>query len=71
MGKVLADIKVTNYSDVILAEIGTIDKKDIKIVRINDAIVDSGVTLLSLSENIIGTLGLKKKEKRQSSDRIS
>jgi len=62
MGKILAEIRITNYSDVILAEIGTIDEKDIKTEVIYDAIVDSGATLLSLSENIIRSLGLKKRK---------
>lgn len=61
MGKTLTDISVTNYGDVILAEIGTIDKKNIRCLKIKDAIVDSGATLLSLSVSVINELDLKKR----------
>ncbi len=50
MGKVLANITLINQ----------ISEDDIRTLRIEDAIVDSGATLLSLSRDVIKELGLKK-----------
>ncbi|WP_442944267.1 aspartyl protease [Nostoc sp.] len=58
MGKVTTKITVANRIDQILAERGFISSDEIRLVTLNDVLVDPGATRLCLPENIISELGL-------------
>ena len=51
-------IELTNLKDLILAEAGVIDAEDIRCITVDDAIVDTGATRLSLPKSLIEQLGL-------------
>ena len=65
MGLVYADIEMKNSFDVMLFENGNIKEAEIKKINVS-AMVDSGATMLSISENVCKKLGLKIKETRNS-----
>ena len=65
MGLVYADIEMKNSFDVMLFENGNIKETEIKKINVS-AMVDSGATMLSISENVCKKLGLKIKETRNS-----
>ena len=51
-------IELTNLADVNLADSGVIEREDIRSVIVEDALVDTGATRLSLPQPIIDQLGL-------------
>ncbi len=51
-------IELTNLADTVLAERGVIKGEDIRRVIVEDALVDTGATRLSLPQPIIDKLGL-------------
>lgn len=51
-------IEIANLKDLFLAEAGVIPEKDIRRLTIEDALVDTGATRLSLPAPIIEQLGL-------------
>ena len=51
-------IELTNLADTVLAERGIIKGEDIRRVIVEDALVDTGATRLSLPQPIIDQLGL-------------
>lgn len=51
-------IELTNLADTVLAERGVIKGEDIRSVIVEDALVDTGATRLSLPQPIIDKLGL-------------
>ena len=51
-------IELTNLADTVLAERGVINGEDIRRVIVEDALVDTGATRLSLPQPIIEQLGL-------------
>jgi len=53
MGKILINLKVTNFGDIFL------NKETIRSIKIENALVDTGVTMLSLHKNQIDELGLQ------------
>jgi predicted aspartyl protease len=57
MGKVLADIEVTNGEDLVLLRKGLIKSEQVRVVR-TKALVDTGATLLSMPEDLLDQLGL-------------
>ena len=59
MGKVHTTITVINRADQIRAEDGTITADQIRSVTLNNVLVDTGATTLSLPAKIIAQLGLK------------
>jgi predicted aspartyl protease len=59
MGKVFADITVTNGDDDALQARGLLGPGAVRTVRVSDALVDTGATSLSLPAGIIETLGLR------------
>ena len=51
-------VEITNRTDVILAEAGVITPETIRRVTIEDALVDTGATSLSLPKPLVTRLGL-------------
>ena len=58
VGQVTATIVVTNHIDQILAERGFIETDAVRSIQLENVLVDTGATLLSLPTAIIETLGL-------------
>lgn len=58
VGHVNVSITVTNYIDQILAERGFISEKEVRTINLDNVLVDTGATLLSLPTAIIEQLGL-------------
>lgn len=58
MGKVTTQITITNRLDEGLAERGLLPADQVRKVTLDDVLVDSGATTLSLPSNIIEQLGL-------------
>jgi predicted aspartyl protease len=59
MGRVLVEAKVESVADLVLAENGIIPADKVRSVEVNDALVDTGATMLSLPKRLIAQLGLK------------
>jgi predicted aspartyl protease len=59
MGRVLTEATIENLSDLYLAEAGTISAGEVRRLIVDDALVDTGATLLSLPTRLIRQLGLK------------
>ena len=58
MGKVTATITIANNVDMILAERGFIDPAEVRSVTLEDVLVDTGATMLSIPTSIAEKLGL-------------
>ncbi|MEL7143971.1 MAG: retroviral-like aspartic protease family protein [Cyanobacteria bacterium J06554_3] len=58
MGKVTATITVANNVDQILAERGFIDRSEVRTLTLDNVLVDTGATMLSLPSAIAKQLGL-------------
>ncbi|MEP6519274.1 aspartyl protease [Microcoleus vaginatus] len=59
MGQVITTITVTNRIDLVMAERGFIGAEEVRSVTLDNVVVDTGATLLSLPAPIISQLGLK------------
>ncbi|MBD1813192.1 aspartyl protease [Microcoleus vaginatus DQ-U2] len=59
MGQVITTITVTNRIDLVMAERGFIGADEVRSVTLDNVVVDTGATLLSLPAPIISQLGLK------------
>lgn len=58
MGQVITTITVTNRIDRVMAERGFISAEEVRSVILDNVVVDTGATLLSLPARIISHLGL-------------
>ena len=58
MGQVITTITVTNRIDRVMAERGFISAEEVRSVILDNVVVDTGATLLSLPARIISQLGL-------------
>jgi predicted aspartyl protease len=58
MGQVITTITVTNRIDRVMAERGFISADEVRSVILDNVVVDTGATLLSLPARIISQLGL-------------
>ena len=58
MGQVITTITVTNRIDRVMAERGFIAAEEVRSVTLDNVVVDTGATLLSLPARIISQLGL-------------
>ncbi|MEG4291963.1 aspartyl protease [Microcoleus sp. C2C3] len=58
IGQVLTTITVTNRIDRVIAERGFISAEEVRSVILDNVVVDTGATLLSLPARIISQLGL-------------
>jgi predicted aspartyl protease len=65
MGKVLVTAKIENLADVHLVERGFLGPGQIRSIEVNDALVDTGATLLGLPKRLISELGLSPLRTRQ------
>jgi len=59
MGRVAVTLKIENLSDLHLAESQFLPPDQVRSVEVDDALVDTGATMLSLPKRLIATLGLK------------
>src|SRR5947209_4711116 len=59
MGKVLVTAKIENMTDLVDAERNQIPPEKIRTVEVNDALVDTGATGLSMPKRLIDQLGLR------------
>jgi hypothetical protein len=59
MGQVITTITVTNFIDLVMAERGFIAAEEIRSVTLDNVVVDTGATLLSLPAPIISQLSLR------------
>ncbi len=64
MGKVAVPARIENLQDIYLAESGALSPEQIRAVDVNDALVDTGATLLSVPRRLIQQLGLKRTRSR-------
>ena len=58
VGQVIADIKVTNRIDQVLAQRGFISAEEVRCCALDDILVDTGATMLCLPVVVIHQLGL-------------
>lgn len=63
MGKVLVPAMIENLSDVYLVESSSRDG-EVRSIRVEEALVDTGATMLSLPKTLIKDLGLKRRRTR-------
>jgi len=59
MGQVITTITVTNFIDLVMAERAFIAAEEVRSVTLDNVVVDTGATLLSLPAPIISQLGLR------------
>lgn len=65
MGRTVTEATIENLQDLWDAERGLIPNDQIRRVTVNDALVDTGATLLSLPTRLIQQLGIKKHSTRR------
>jgi predicted aspartyl protease len=58
MGRVTVTAKVENLGDLVLVERGLLPGDQVRSIEVNDALVDTGATILSLPKSKIQHLGL-------------
>ena len=65
MGRVLTEATIYNLGDLIEVERGRLTPSDVRQVVVNDALVDTGATTLSMPRSLMDQIGLTKQyEKR-------
>ena len=65
MGRVLTEATIYNLGDLIEVERGRLTPTDVRQVVVNDALVDTGATTLSMPRSLLDQIGLTKQyEKR-------
>jgi len=64
MGKVLVSARMENLADLIRSGAGDIPGTAVRAIEVNDALVDTGATMLSLPPKHIRALGLQPRRKR-------
>lgn len=65
MGKVIVAAKIENVDDLAYVEKGILKPEQVRSVDVNDALVDTGATALSMPKRLIAQLGLKPRRTRQ------
>jgi predicted aspartyl protease len=65
MGKVLVTAKIENLADLVNADQGTLKESEVRVVEVDDALVDKGASGLSMPRRLIQKLGLKPLRMRQ------
>jgi predicted aspartyl protease len=58
MGKVLVSVKIENVKDLHAAEFGQLDPREVRSIEVDDALIDTGATMLSMPQRYINQLGL-------------
>jgi predicted aspartyl protease len=64
MGKVVVSARIQNLADLVRSDAGDISSDEVRAIEIEDALVDTGATMLSLPRRHISTLGLKRHRSR-------
>jgi predicted aspartyl protease len=59
MGRVTVKAKIENLSDLHHVETQVLPSEQVRLVEVDDALVDTGATMLSMPKNLIERLGLK------------
>jgi predicted aspartyl protease len=65
VGRVLLKVRVENLEDAFSAEQGRIKPEEVRTLEVDDALVDTATTTLSLPRRMIAALGLKHFRSRQ------
>ncbi len=65
MGKVLVTARIENLRDTYAAELGVIPHDQVRSIEVEDALVDTGATQLSMPKRLIERLGLRPTRSRQ------
>ena len=65
MGKVLVTAKIESLEDLFKVEQGAIPADEARIIEVDDALVDTGATILSMPKRMIEQLGLRQVRIRQ------
>ena len=60
MGRVVVKARVQNLNDLFKAREGQLKENEVREIKVEDALLDSGATMLSLPRRLIKQLGLKK-----------
>src|SRR5579883_2445141 len=63
--EVLVKVRIENLEDVFRAERGELAGDQVRVVEVEDALVDTGATMLGLPKRYIAQLGLRKTRTRQ------
>ena len=61
MGRVVTAATIENLGDIFAAERGVLPIEQVRRISVNDALVDSGATLLALPKRLIAQLGLTRR----------
>ena len=59
MGRVIVQARIENLSDVYLVDSGILTPDRIRVVEVDDALVDTGASTLSIPTSLIAKLGLR------------
>jgi predicted aspartyl protease len=65
MGKVLVRAKIENLADISDLERGLLSPDQVRTIEVDDALVDTGATMLSMPLRLINQLGLKQRRTRR------
>jgi predicted aspartyl protease len=65
MGKVLVTAKVESLEDLFQVDRGTLPDDQVRRIEVDDALVDTGATILSMPTRLIRQLGLRPVRSRQ------
>lgn len=66
MGRVTVTAKIENLSDLFLSETGRSETQSVRSLTIDNALVDTGASTLSLPKNLVDQLGLRRRHTKQS-----
>jgi len=64
-GKVLVSAKVENLHDLFNVEQGSMAPEQVRVIEVDDALIDTGATILSMPRRMIEQLGLRPVRSRQ------
>ncbi len=64
IGKVVVSAKIENLADQVRSDAGDISSEAVRAIEVNDALVDTGATMLSLPSKHIQALGLRRHRTR-------
>jgi len=64
MGKVIVPARIENFSDTYEADKGALPAEGIRCLEVEDALVDTGATMLSMPQRLIEKLGLRRRRAR-------
>lgn len=65
MGKIVVSARIQNLSDLYAVERQALSSDDVRTIEVDDALIDTGATMLSLPKRLIEALGLKRHRERK------